>query len=119
MSSRISQWTLDVADVSRMADFWAGVLDYQIETGDDGSVHLRPPAYRMPGEPTMWLQPCGEEKSDKNRNHPDLRPIGGDIDGEVKRVEELGARRIDLGQKPDDPFVVLADPEGNEFCILR
>lgn len=51
--------------------------------------------------------------------HPDLRPADGDVDAEVRRLLDLGATHADVGQSPDDPFVVLRDPEGNEFCILR
>ena len=67
----------------------------------------------------MWLQVVAAAKRDKNRNHPDLRPADGDVDAEVARLTQLGARRVDVGQSAADPFVVLADPEGNEFCILR
>jgi hypothetical protein len=56
--------------------------------------------------------------SGKNRNHPDLT-TPGDPDVEAKRLVALGATAVDVGQKDDDPFIVLADPEGNEFCVLR
>jgi hypothetical protein len=67
----------------------------------------------------MWLQVVTAPKRDKNRNHPDLRPVNGDVDAEVIRLTRLGASRVDIGQTAADPFVVLADPEGNEFCVLR
>ncbi|HHX45982.1 MULTISPECIES: VOC family protein [Brevibacterium] len=57
-----------------------------------------------------------EEKVVKNRLHLDFRP--DDQDAEVARLLALGARRVDVGQTGDEPWVVLADPEGNEFCIL-
>ena len=57
-----------------------------------------------------------EEKVVKNRLHLDFRP--DDQDSEVARLLALGARRVDVGQTGDEPWVVLADPEGNEFCIL-
>jgi hypothetical protein len=66
----------------------------------------------------VWLQPRADPKRDKNRNHPDLR-TDGEVDAEVERLVGFGARRIDIGQSDTDPFVVLADPEGNEFCVLR
>ena len=59
------------------------------------------------------------DKYGKNRNHPDLRPVDGDVEAEVARLTALGARHVDVGQTESDPFVVLADPEGNEFCVLR
>ena len=67
----------------------------------------------------MWLQNTGEPKVGKNRDHPDLRPVDGDVDAEVERLVELGARHVDVGQTGREGFVVLADPEGNEFCVLR
>ena len=114
MTSRISQWTLDVQDVGRMAEFWSQVLGYAIDTEPDGITHLRPPAG---GEPSIWLQPSAGPKRDKNRGHLDLRTP--DVDAEIQRVLALGATRADVGQTGKEGFVVLADPEGNEFCILR
>jgi hypothetical protein len=113
------QWTLDVHDVTVMSEFWAKALGYRIDRGDDGNAKLYPPDDASPAVPTMWLQAVAAPKRDKNRNHPDLRPADGDVDAEVARLIRLGARRADVGQTPADPFVVLADPEGNEFCILR
>jgi predicted enzyme related to lactoylglutathione lyase len=119
MTSRIAQWTLDVHDVRRMADFWSQVLNYEIEKSDGDSVHLYPPEGANPAALSVWLQPTTAPKRDKNRNHPDLRVHGEDLDTEVERVVALGAQHIDIGQTGDEPFVVLADPEGNEFCILH
>jgi hypothetical protein len=60
-----------------------------------------------------------EEKTVKNRLHIDVSPSGSDQNAEVERVLALGATRADVGQGRDVSWVVLADPEGNEFCILR
>jgi predicted enzyme related to lactoylglutathione lyase len=114
VTSRFAQWTLDVRDVGRMAEFWSQVLGYEIDTAPDGTTHLLPPGGTGL---TVWLQPGAGAKSGKNRDHPDLRT--DDVEAEVERVLALGATRADVGQRADDPFVVLADPEGNEFCILR
>jgi hypothetical protein len=119
MTSRFAQWTLDVQDVHVMAEFWSRVLGYQAELGADGSAKLYPPSDGAGPMPPLWLQTSAPVKTVKNRSHPDLRPLDGDVDAEVDRLLELGARRVDVGQQPDDPFVVLADPEGNEFCVLR
>ncbi|MEV4760687.1 VOC family protein [Micromonospora sp. NPDC049559] len=119
MTSRIAQWTLDVRDVERMAEFWSAVLGYRIDQGDDGSAKLYPPADAPAGTPTVWLQHAETPKRGKNRNHPDLNVTGDDPDREVERLLALGARHVDVGQTERDPFVVLADPEGNEFCVLR
>jgi catechol 2,3-dioxygenase-like lactoylglutathione lyase family enzyme len=116
MVSRLDQWTLDVRDVASMARFWAAVLGYRV--GDDGQ-HLWPPPEAGPHAPSVWLQPVDEPTPGKNRGHPDLVPADGDVDAEVARLLALGARHVDVGQSGDEGFVVLADPEGNEFCVLR
>jgi catechol-2,3-dioxygenase len=115
MVSRFAQWTLDVHDVETMAVFWSQVLGYGIEPGDDGDAHLRPPDG---GALSVWLQPTDAVKAGKNRDHPDL-VVDGDVEAEVVRLLDLGATRADVGQRGDEGFVVLADPEGNEFCLLR
>lgn len=118
MVSRIGQWTLDVQNVSRMAEFWSAVLGYRADLGDDGCALLYPPPDAGPHALTVWLQACAGPKEGKNRDHLDLRPTG-DVDAEVRRLLALGASLADVGQSDNDPFVVLADPEGNEFCLLR
>jgi len=90
------------------------VLGYEVDRQRDGITGRRPPAG---GEPRLWLQPGAEPKQGKNRDHLDLR--APDQATEVERVIGLGATRVDVGQTGEEPFVVLADPAGNEFCILR
>jgi predicted enzyme related to lactoylglutathione lyase len=114
MVSRFAQWTLDVHDVERMAAFWSAALGYDIDRSD-GTVHLRPAG----GGLSVWLQPTDEPKTTKNRDHPDLVADGGDVEAEVGRLLALGATRADIGQRGDEGFTVLADPEGNEFCLLH
>ena len=116
MGARIGQWTLDVRDLAVMTRFWAAALGYRI--GDDGQ-HLWPPPEAGPLAPSVWLQQVDEPTPGKNRGHPDLVPVDGDTDAEVERLLALGARRADVGQPGDEHFVVLADPEDNEFCVLR
>ena len=118
MVARIGQWTLDMHDAPLMARFWAAALDYRTADDGDGSVHLWPPPDASAGAPSMWLQACAGPKRGKNRNHPDL-VTDGDVDAEVERLLGLGARRVDVGQTGQEGFVVLADPEGIEFCVLR
>ncbi|WP_433796073.1 VOC family protein [Actinoplanes sp. CA-252034] len=115
MTSRFTQWTLDVHDLARQAEFWSAALGYTVEFGDDGDAHLWP----LDGGLSVWLQPAGAPKSGKNRNHPDLVVADGDVHAEVARLMALGATRADVGQTGDEPFTVLADPEGNEFCLLH
>ena len=117
MVSRIVQWTLDVQDVGVMAAFWSAALGYRVDRGDDGCAKLFPPDDAPPATPTVWLQASAGPKTGKNRNHPDL--MTDDVDAEVRRLIGLGARHVDIGQTGSEPLVVLADPEGNEFCVLR
>jgi Glyoxalase-like domain len=113
---RIGQWTLDVRDVAPMAQFWAAALGYEI--GDDGQ-HLWPPDDAGPQALSVWLQPVDAPTPGKVRGHPDLVPRNGDTDAEVERLLALGARHADVGQTGEEGFVVLTDPEGNAFCVLR
>jgi hypothetical protein len=120
MVSRIAQWTLDVHDVDAMAEFWSVALGYRIDRNPDGIVHLLPPPGASPDALTVWLQPTTAPKVTKNRAHLDLVVThAGGVDDEISRLLSLGARRVDIGQTGREPFVVLADPEGNEFCILH
>jgi hypothetical protein len=118
MASRIAQWTLDVHDIESMAAFWTAALDYRIDRDPEGIVHLLP-SPGTTGALTIWLQPTTAPKIGKNRGHPDLVVARGDVATEVDRLIGLGAKRVDIGQTGDEPFVVLADPEGNEFCVLQ
>ncbi|MEU4215616.1 VOC family protein [Actinoplanes sp. NPDC026623] len=115
MVARFAQWTLDVKDVDRMAAFWSAALGYRVEQGDDGDAHLWP----ADGGLSVWLQPTDAPKVGKNRDHPDLVAADGDVEAEVTRLLALGATRADVGQQGDEGFTVLADPEGNEFCVLH
>ena len=112
MASHFAQWTLDVQDVAVMAAFWSEALGYRADLRPDGSAKLYPPGDGL----LVWLQPSAGPKSGKNRNHPDL--VADDPAAEVDRLVALGARRTDVGQTGGEGFTVLADPEGNEFCIL-
>ncbi|WP_433065331.1 VOC family protein [Dactylosporangium sp. CS-033363] len=116
MVSSFAQWTLDVHDVHRMAGFWSQVLGYDIEPDDDGEgAHLRPRDGAR--RPSVWLQPTDAPKVGKNRDHPDL-VADGDVHAEIERLLALGATQADVGQQGDEGFIVLRDPEGNEFCLL-
>jgi hypothetical protein len=117
MTSRIAQWTIDAVNVDEAARFWAGVLDMEIDAGSDGSARLYP---RNGGglAQTVWIQRVETPKSEKNRAHPDLVPDHGSAELEVDRLIALGARLADVGQSGKEPFVVLIDPAGNEFCVL-
>jgi predicted enzyme related to lactoylglutathione lyase len=110
---------IDTGDPARLAAFWQAALGWRKTHERDDEVVLEPPA----GSPEDGVVPdllflrVPEEKAGKNRLHLDLRPA--DQAAEVARLEALGARRSDVGQGPDVSWVVMADPDGNEFCILR
>lgn len=107
-------WVLDCADPDRLADFWAGALGY--ERGPSGSPYV---ALADPDEarPTLLLQQVPEPKTVKNRMHVDLRVP--DMTGELARLRGLGASVL-RGPFDDRGWLttVLADPEGNEFCLI-
>jgi catechol 2,3-dioxygenase-like lactoylglutathione lyase family enzyme len=116
MAVNVAQWTIDVEDLDLMIRFWSEALGYRVRQGGDGNAKLYPP----PGSdaPTVWLQGSGTSKLGKNRIHPDV-VADGPWEKEVERLIELGARPADVGQTGEEGFVVLADPEGNEFCVLH
>jgi hypothetical protein len=116
----ISQFTFDAADPVGLARWWASALGWRLawepEGADDEEVEIEP----GDGSATHWLfVPVSEGKTVKNRVHPDLRPPDGSSQqAELERLLALGARPVDVGQG-DVTWHVLADPEGNEFCLLR
>jgi hypothetical protein len=119
MVARIAQLALDVRDVGLEANFWAEALGMKADLGDDGDAMLYPPEDALKAVQTIYLQTVDEPKRDKVRLHFDLRPWDGDVEREVERLLQLGATRADVGQTGDEGFTVLADPEGNEFCVLH
>ncbi len=108
---------IDTPGPAPLARWWAQLLGWQVAEEDHDEVVLRPPAgARGVAAPELSFFRVPDEKVVKNRLHLDLRP--DDHEAEVARAEALGATRVDVGQG-DQTWVVLADPEGNEFCILR
>jgi len=116
---RIQCLAVDSTDPAALATFWAETLGWRRTYEDEDEVVLEPPA----GSPEDGVVPdliflrVPEDKAGKNRLHLDLRPV--DQAAEVARLEALGARRVSVGQGDDVTWVVLADPDGNEFCVLR
>jgi predicted enzyme related to lactoylglutathione lyase len=108
---------VDAADPAALAAFWAEAAGWPIGYRSDDVVSLHRPGGRPPDLDFVRL---AEAKTVKNRLHLDVAPRPEDSrDAEVNRLIELGARRMDVGQGPEVTWVVLADPEGNEFCVLR
>ena len=105
---------LDATDVRRVADFWATVLGHAVRVHEEGYADL------SGGDgPDIWVNPVPEPKTVKDRLHLDLVATDRTQAEEVERLLALGATRADVGQADDVSWVVLADPEGNEFCVLR
>jgi glyoxalase superfamily protein len=115
MGAVLREVIFDCNDPRRVAEFWAAALGWDVQENDE----------------VLWMSESGapfpdfllvfvavaERKTVKNRVHVDLSPVGCDRDEEVARLELLGATRVDVGQG-EPSWVVLADPEGNEFCVL-
>ena len=115
MGSKFTELVVDAADPDRLARFWSAVLGWQPTGRYEGAVEIGGP----PGSaPSLTFVPVPEAKTVKNRLHIDVNPVGCEQEQEVKRLIGLGARRVDVGQG-EQSWVVLADPEGNEFCVLR
>jgi hypothetical protein len=119
MTLRIQCVCVDCHDPSRLAAFWAETLGWRITFAEPDQVALEPPAgSREEGVvPDILFLLVPEERVTKNRLHLDLRP--SDQFAEVQRLIGLGATHVDVGQSSQSTWVVLCDPEGNEFCVLR
>jgi len=119
MTLRIQCLSIDANDPHTLASFWQQTLGWRRTYEEPDEVVLEPPAELATNGlyPDLLFLRVPEEKAGKNRLHLDLRP--DDRDAEVARIEGLGATRVDVGQGPEVTWVVLADPEGNEFCVLR
>ncbi|HEY5727964.1 MAG TPA: VOC family protein [Acidimicrobiia bacterium] len=117
MTCQLVDVVFDANDPMRLARFWAEALRWNIGEATDDEVAL------VPTDDTGFGILFGlvpERKSTQNRIHFDLTTTSQeDQDGTVAHLLELGARHIDIGQDPDDDHVVLADPEGNEFCVIE
>ena len=118
MALRIESLSIDAHDPAAQARWWSEALRWRIteEDGDEGEYVIAPPEGSDAGLGEILFIRVPEEKGVKNRLHLDLRP--DDQAAEVARFERLGAQRVDVGQSADVTWVVLADQEGNEFCIL-
>ena len=104
---------VDAQDPGRLARWWAEALRYQVTEESPDEVEIR----HKPAEPpALIFVTVPDAKKLKNRLHIDPRP--DDQEAEVERLVDMGARHVDVGQRPTDGWVVLADPEGNEFCVL-
>ncbi len=115
MPSRIAVIAIDAVNPRAVADFWCAVLQWRVIDEDDDIISIGPDDGRWP---TIDVLQVPEAKHSKNRLHLDLRADGVSTVEELQRLRRLGARPVDVSQGPEVSWVVLADPEGNEFCLL-
>jgi predicted enzyme related to lactoylglutathione lyase len=117
MASQLLALCVDANDPARLARFWGGVLGWEPAEDAHGAVALRPTddtGFRLRFLPTQ------DEKTTQNHMHFDLTSSSLDDQQQtVARSLELGARHVDVGQRPEEGHVVLGDPEGNEFCVIE
>ena len=117
MGCRFTELVIDAADPRTQAEWWAEVLGYRVLDSDDETVEIGTGENTFP---TLLFAKVPEGKSVKNRLHIDVNASSGSTQAaELERLLKMGAKKVDVGQGDDVSWVVLADPEGNEFCLLR
>jgi catechol 2,3-dioxygenase-like lactoylglutathione lyase family enzyme len=120
MGCRITELVLDCSDPDRLAVFWSGVLGYVETDREADAVEIGPPGAGDGGLlPRLVLSRTDQPKREKLRLHLDVNATDRDQDAELARLLALGAVPAEVGQTGGESWHVLADPEGNEFCLLR
>ena len=115
MASRLTEIVVNATDPAALAAWWAEVLGYDVlDTDDDGAVEIGLPGHL----PTLLFAPVADPTPGPRRLHLDVNATDRDQAAELERLLALGARRADVGQTGQESWHVLADPEGNEFCLL-
>ena len=111
---------IDARDLPGLARFWSQALNWLILSEREGEIVIGPADDAPVG---ICFMPSPDDKIVKNRVHLDLDPgpdaSAGEREAEIERLIALGARPVDVGQRGDETWTVLADPEGNEFCVIR
>jgi predicted enzyme related to lactoylglutathione lyase len=116
MTVRPHHLVIDAHDLAGLARFWAAALRWQILSERPGEVIIGPDLDASLG---ICFMPSPDSKIVKNRLHLDLTTDPGERDTEIQRLVDIGARHVDIGQTGEESWTVLADPEGNEFCVVR
>jgi catechol 2,3-dioxygenase-like lactoylglutathione lyase family enzyme len=119
MACRISELVLDSRDPERLAAFWCEVLGFVVLGREGDDIEIGPREGFGGLQPTIVFNRADEPKKADLRLHFDVSATDRDQDAELARLLSAGARHADVGQSGDESWVVLADPEGNEFCLLR
>jgi catechol 2,3-dioxygenase-like lactoylglutathione lyase family enzyme len=116
MRSELVAVAVDCLDAERCAGFWCAALGAEVLGRWRDAHEVEYVQIGTGSGPLLLFQPVPEGKAGKNRLHLDVAPVTGSQEAEVERLVGLGATRV--SQEPELPWVVLADPEGNEFCVL-
>ena len=120
MACRITELVLDCRDPERLAGFWCDVLGWKVLDRDGNeAIEIGPERGGDSGQPVLVVSASDDPKRDKLRLHLDVNATDRDQADELDRLLALGARPADVGQTGAESWHVLADPEGNEFCLLR
>ena len=114
MGLRIGSTVVNVGNLERAISFWSATLGYQVRSRSEDFAVMTNPAREWSN---LSLQLSGEPKTGLNRLHLDL--YTEDQSAEVRRLESLGATVLPWQYEPDDDFVVMADPDGNQFCVVQ
>ena len=116
MPVRLHHIVFDTHDLPLLARFWTQALGWTILSERDAEIVIGPGENAPVG---ICFMPVSDAKTVKNRVHLDLTTSAADRDQEIDRLLALGARHVDIGQTGAESWTVLADPEGNEFCVVR
>jgi len=119
MACRFTEIVVDCRDPEALAAFWSTVLDYRELSREDGAIEIGAEEGFGGPAPTLVFSPSDDPRPPKLRWHIDVNPTDRDQDAELERLLSVGARPADVGQTGEENWHVLADPEGNEFCLLR
>jgi len=115
LSVRFDEIVVDCSDPAKLARFWAAALGYEIVDDEPDLASIEDP---VADGPAMTFQRVAETKNGKNRVHFDLTVTDEVFERAKRTLEQLGAHEVDVGQGPDRSWAVMADPEGNEFCLV-
>ena len=116
MPVRLHHIVIDTHDLPGLARFWTEALGWRVLSEREREIVIGPSVNAPVG---ICFMPVTDAKTVKNRVHVDLTTSAADRDQEIERLIALGARRVDVGQTGEESWTVLADPEGNEFCVVR
>jgi len=116
MPVRLHHIVIDTYDLPGLARFWTEALGWKVLSEREREIVIGPDEHAPVG---ICFMPVTDPKVVKNRVHLDLTTVAEDRDEEIGRLCALGARRVDIGQTGEESWTVLADPEGNEFCVIR